>query len=162
MPSRGHPSSYSQKIAATICERLIAGESLRTICSDAKMPSKTTVFRWLEASDDFRDQYARARECQAENMLEEILEIADETAADWQAKEDGTEVANHEVVARSRLRVDARKWAMSKLAPKKYGDKVQVGGDPDGASIAVDVKSGAVEEVLRRLEAMAKRNEPSE
>lgn len=92
------------------------------------MPSKTSVFRWLNDQPSFRDQYARAREAQAEHWADEILEIADDGSNDWmerRLKDGATEtVIDHEHVTRSRLRVDSRKWLMSKLAPKKYGDKV--------------------------------------
>jgi uncharacterized iron-regulated protein len=59
-------------------------------------------------------------------MLEEIIDIADDNSQDMTTDKDGNEVVNHDVIARARLRVDARKWAMSKLAPKKYGDKLDV------------------------------------
>ena len=125
----GRSSSYTDEIATTICERLASGESLRTIALDEAMPDERTIYRWLEKNEGFRQQYARAREMQAEAMLEEIIEIADDGRNDWMERrgsEDAGWVANGEHIQRSRLRVDARKWAMSKLAPKKYGDKVEV------------------------------------
>lgn len=141
----GRPSGFTQAIADAICERLIGGESLRTICLDADMPSATSVFRWL-ANDEraaFREQYARAREAQAERMAEEILQIADEEvtmvkrskhqpgAADDGEDGDVEVVFDATAVQRNRLRVDARKWLASKLAPKKYGEKIAVGGADD-------------------------------
>nr|WP_241430770.1 hypothetical protein [Tatumella saanichensis] len=83
------------------------------------------MFRWIQSFDDFRNQYARAREVQADVLAEEIIEIADDSSGDVIVDEDGREQTNHERVARSRLRVDARKWYASKLAPKKYGDRIQ-------------------------------------
>lgn len=118
------PSDYSPEIAETICTRLSLGESLRQVCADDGMPDKATVFRWLHRHAEFRDQYARAREALSEHWAEEIIEIADDSRGDTFVDDDGNERTNHEVVARSRLRVDSRKWLMSKLAPKKYGDKV--------------------------------------
>lgn len=123
------PSKYSDKLATEICVRLAEGESLRQICAGDKMPSKSTVLRWLFDGEhkEFQDQYARAREIQAENWADEILEIADDGTNDWMKREgrDGSEyeVVNQEVIGRSRLRVDSRKWLMAKLMPKKYGDK---------------------------------------
>lgn len=90
------------------------------------MPDKATVFRWLADRPDFRDQYARARDEQADFYAEEILQISDDGRNDYYVTEDGTEIVNHDHIARSRLRVDSRKWLASKLAPKKYGDKVDV------------------------------------
>lgn len=121
----GRPSSYTPEIAAEICKRLALGESLRAICSDSDMPDRTTVFRWLHSSPDFRNHYARAREDQADTFAEEIIEIADDGRNDTIVTERG-EQPDTEWIARSRLRVDARKWVMSKLAPKKYGDKIDV------------------------------------
>jgi hypothetical protein len=77
----------------------------------------------------------RAREAQMDHYAEEILEISDDSSGDYIEKQngDGTtyKAFDAEHVQRSRLRVDSRKWLMAKLAPKKYGDKVQVGGDPE-------------------------------
>ena len=86
------------------------------------------VFRWLSEFSRFRDRYARAREAQADALFDEILEIADETAFDTEITENGSR-PNSEWIARSRLRVDARKWMASKLAPKKYGEKLELAGD---------------------------------
>lgn len=130
------PSKYSQKLADDICEQLAEGRSLRSICADKKMPNRSTVFRWLAENEKFRDQYARAREEQADVFFEEIIEIADEECttvrADKHSTSDDDGEGNTEVVfdttavMRNRLRVDARKWAAAKLAPKKYGDRVAV------------------------------------
>ncbi len=127
------PSKYSQKLADDICEQLAEGRSLRSICADKKMPNRSTVFRWLADNDKFRDQYARAREEQADVFFEEIIEIADEECTTVRAEKHNTKdddgEGNTEVVfdttavMRNRLRVDARKWAAAKLAPKKYGDR---------------------------------------
>ena len=74
-PKRGRPSDYSPEIARTICYRLIEGESLRRICSDAGMPGKATVFRWIARHKEFRDRYIGARDSQAEGLGEEMFEI---------------------------------------------------------------------------------------
>lgn len=123
--------AYDRAIADTICERIGSGESLRAICSDEGMPDKATVFRWLALDDAFRDQYARAREAQADALFDEILEIADDGQNDWMEKKnaDGQNIGwteNGEALRRSVLRVDARKWMAGKLRPKKYGDKIEV------------------------------------
>ena len=135
----GRPTSFTQKIADMICERLSDGESLRTICLGDDMPNRSTVFRWLadESRKEFRDQYARAREAQADFLADEILEIADDTARDTIVTEKNGEQPNSEWITRSRLRVDARKWLASKLAPKKYGDKVELSGTGEGGAIVV-------------------------
>lgn len=132
----GRPSDFSQEKADAICERLIEGESLRSICLVDDMPHASTVCRWLAKDADFREQYAHAREAQADTLTDEMLDIADDGTNDWmERKNDEGDVVrveyNGDAVQRSKLRIDTRKWYASKLAPKKYGDKVQLGGDPD-------------------------------
>lgn len=124
----GRNSIFSPELAETICGRLAEGESLRTICADDAMPSQSAVFNWLSGGKHpaFVEQYTRAREAQAERMAEEILDIADDASADTYLDSEGNERTNHEVVARSRLRVDSRKWLASKLLPKKYGDRTAI------------------------------------
>lgn len=110
---------FSQAIFDTICERLSNGESLRGICRDDGMPQVSTVWRWMVDNEERRNQYTRAREEQADTLADEIVAIAD-NATDAQI---------------ARLRVDARKWFASKVAPKKYGDKTDI--TSNGNTIAV-------------------------
>lgn len=120
---RGRPTSYSPRLAALICERIAEGKSLRKICQTSKMPNRATVMRWLALHADFRDQYARAREAQADLLADEISEIADA------AKDDVN-------VQSARLRIDARKWLAGKLRPKVYGERVLAEhSGPGGAPI---------------------------
>jgi hypothetical protein len=140
-----HPNAFTEELAEKICTRLSGGESLRSICgAKNNMPSVTSVMRWLAANQKFREQYALAREAQAEYLVDEIVEIADDATNDYMEKRnaDGVLIGwaeNGENVQRSRLRVDARKWAASKLAPKKYGDKqVHEHGGPDGGPITLE------------------------
>lgn len=114
------PSSFSQERADEICERLADGESLREICATKGYPDLRTVRRWLRDREGFRLQYARAREEQADHYADEIRAEA------FRATD----------AALGRLRMDALKWTASKLAPKKYGDKVvsEVSG-PDGGPV---------------------------
>lgn len=121
----GRPAEFDQAIADEICEKIAQGQSLRKICGadrDDFIPGQTTVYRWLDESDAFAKQYASARVRQADHYFDEIVEIADAPNA-------GTDENGQAVLRdpqRDRLRVDARKWVASKLAPKKYGDKVEL------------------------------------
>ena len=121
----GRPSTFGPEVADVICERLADGESLRAICDGENMPRRATVFRWLASDERFRDQYARAREAQAEALADEIIEISDDGTRDTYIDEDGNVRTNQDVIARSRLRVDSRKWIAAKLLPKKYGEFVR-------------------------------------
>ena len=139
---RGRPSNYTTAIAERICARIADGESLVTICKDAKFPARSTVMYWLAdpRRADFVDKYVRARELQADLYAAEVVEIADTVreVVRKTVKEDGkVEKVHTDGVDRSRLMMDARKWYASKLAPKKYGDKLAVGGDEDMPAIQV-------------------------
>jgi hypothetical protein len=134
----GRPSIFTPEIAAAICDEIAAGRSLRTICDREDMPAKSTVFLWLSKNKDFLDQYVRAREAQADAMAEEILDIADDGTNDTYQDEHGNVRTDQEVIGRSRLRVDTRKWLMSKLAPKKYGEKItQEHSGVDGGPLVI-------------------------
>lgn len=108
----GRPSDYLPEVAADICSLLANGESLRKVCERPGMPSKTSVFRWLAEHSEFRDQYAKATETRADAIFEEMFDIADNVAEEAAA------------VGKARLRIDTRKWALARMNPKKYGDKV--------------------------------------
>lgn len=134
-PELGRPSKYSDELARGICERLSAGESLRAICRDEDMPAESTVRGWvIDNREGFSAQYVRARDLGLDAMADELLDIADDGTNDWMERnsEDNPGwVVNGEHVQRSRLRLDVRKWYLSKLAAKKYGDKLALAGDPD-------------------------------
>lgn len=153
----GRPSGFTQDIADAMCERLSLGESLRSICRDEAMPSQSMVFRWLVSKPEFREQYAHAREVQADSWADDILEIADDNSNDVIRDPDsGNERFNSEFAARSRLRVDTRKWLMARMAPKKYGDKVtqQITGE-DGGPLQVTIQRYAEDSDSKRVEAKA-------
>lgn len=128
----GQPTIYTAELAATICSRIAHGESLRQICRDDAMPAMSTIMNWLleEEKKDFRKLYENARELQCEVLFDETLEIADDGTNDWVERETDEgrtiEVFDHEHVQRSKLRVDTRKWFISKVLPKKYGEKLDV------------------------------------
>src|SRR6266436_2878876 len=115
----GRPTKYSLEWAERFCERLAQGQSVRQICSQPGQPDKSQVYRWLDENDDFRDRYARAREEQADKLFREIIEIADDASGDYVTTSDGKTIVDHENIQRSRLRVEARKWAAARLAPKR-------------------------------------------
>ncbi len=120
----GRPTLYSAEMDAEVCELVATGSSLVTVCETLGIGYRT-VYQWLEANTEFAQRYARACEARADYIADEIIAIADDGSRDYKAGEDGVALVNHDHIARSRLRVDARKWAASKLAPKKYGDKIQ-------------------------------------
>lgn len=125
----GRPSDYTQELADTICAELAIGTSLRSVCAQENMPSLQTIFNWFRTKEGFVEQYARAKEESADAMSEEILDIADDGTNDYMTIVKGNTSYNmedKEVTNRSKLRVDTRKWIMSKMKPKKYGDKIDM------------------------------------
>ena len=154
----GRPSSYTQEVADTICEMIADGKSLRSICRADDMPDKATVMRWLAHPDrqSFRDQYAQAREIQADSLFDDCLSIADQYDEQEATAEGGTD---H--IQRARLRIDTRKWMAGKLRPKKYGEKLAIGGSDDMDPIKTeDVNDGAAR-LVAYLDAINSRT-PSE
>ncbi len=137
------PSDYNELVADQIVERLSEGLSLRQICDAEDMPARSTVLRWVRDHASFRALYALARELQIDLMADEILDVADDGSNDWMEGRNGEEVVNGEAIARSRLRVDTRKWLLSKLMPKKYGDKLELAGDPAAPIV--------IEKVIREI-----------
>lgn len=124
-------STYTDEVASIILERIADGESLKAICEDEGMPSKSTVFKWLAEIAGFSDMYVRAREIQADALFDDILTIADDGRNDWMERKDAEDEnmgwrENGEALQRSRLRIDARKWMAAKLRPRKYGEKLEL------------------------------------
>jgi len=122
---RGRPSEYTAELAADICSKLAEGMSLRAICKSDDYPHEATVRHWaVEDREGFFTQYTRARDIGLDCMADEVHEIADNVEGD---------------VQRDRLRFDSRRWYLSKLAPKRYGDKVALTGDADSDPIKTEM-----------------------
>lgn len=131
MTKRQHGlSRYTPEIAEEICRRLAGGESLRAICRGDEFPSEATIRNWhINNVHEFSAQYTQAREAQMDRFADEILEIADDGSNDWMERKGGENPGwelNGEHTRRSLMRIEARKWLMSKIAPKRFGDKIQV------------------------------------
>ena len=108
-PATETKQQYRQRLMKLACELMTRGKTLTSICiSVEEMPARSTLMDWLREDPKLAEQYARAREIQADYFAEEIVDIAD-TEPDPQV---------------ARVRMDARKWHASKTAPKKYGDKI--------------------------------------
>lgn len=139
----GRPTKYTKALGDIICQRLADGESLRAICRDEAMPAESTVRAWtLEENHPISAQYAQARQSQYLKWAEELLDIADDGTNDYVERErpDGSkyETVDAEHINRSRLRVDTRKWLLSKMLPKIYGDKLQHAG-ADGGPLKIEL-----------------------
>ena len=140
---RGGQTVYTQEKADFVLRELADGQSLRRICTTEQAlafdpPLKpSTVRQWVyDDVEGFAARYAHARDLGIEAMADEMFDIADDGANDYMTITKGDyeyNVEDKEVTNRSKLRVDTRKWYLSKLAPKRYGDKLDVThkGDED-------------------------------
>lgn len=138
--TRKSPTKYSKAIADEIALRLAEGESLLEISKSEHLPAKSAITRWaLDPKHEFFEIYKAARRIQAEGFVDEVISIADDSSKDLIKYEDHNgemqEKVNTEVLNRSRLRVDTRKWVACKILPKIYGDKIHQeisgpGGEP--------------------------------
>jgi hypothetical protein len=140
----GRPSTFTQEIAREICSRLAQGQSLRTVCADEDMPAKSTVFRWMQDHDGFRDQYVRAKGEGSDAIAEQMFDIADEEPP---LREDGS--VDPGFIAYAKHRTETRKWYLARIAPKRFGDKIEqtlVGAD--GGPIKTETVLAVDEKVL--------------
>jgi hypothetical protein len=134
---KGRPTKYDESIADEICEMIATTTAgLNAICKMGRFPAPSTIYLWLTKHKEFSEKYTYARERQADLMGEQILSISDDTSRDTVVTDSG-EHADSEWISRSRLRVDARKWLMSKLHPKKYGDKIDLTSKGEALTIKV-------------------------
>lgn len=117
----GRPSKYTHNLAKEICEWIASGKSLRRYCEQDKKPSKSTVLAWLldEQFKAFSDQYALARRLQAEGYEDECIDISDDGANDTYVDKQGNTRTDWDVLGRSKLRIDTRKWTIERMASKR-------------------------------------------
>jgi hypothetical protein len=123
---RGRPTIYTPELAREICTTIASSsKGIGRLCKDnPSWPTKETIFLWLKTYGDFSDQYARAKRLQIEVLVDEIIEIADDSSQDNIINQQGQIICNNASINRARLKIDTRKWIVSKLAPKIYGDKI--------------------------------------
>lgn len=139
----GRPSIYTDNLADAICVRLMEGESLRSICRDDDMPSISTVMLWTLNDKDFATKYEHARKIQAEVWFDDIVDISatplvGEKVTTSTGEKSRTETVKGDNVERSRLMVHAKQWALGRMNPKRFGDKLQQEhSGPDGGPIQV-------------------------
>lgn len=112
----GRPSSYSLELGDEIVRRIALGELLDQIAKEPGMPSRRTIYSWRLKHPEFADLFRIAQECRAEQMLDEVVRLADEIM----------ETDSAVKVNAARLKADSLKWAASKLAPKRFGDKLEL------------------------------------
>lgn len=120
----GMPASFDEFIGF-----VAAGGHLAQFVTERGIPY-TTMLTWINVDSHRSEMYARAREDRADVLADEIIAISDEVELVTKTLANGQTVLelNPTAVQRNKLRVDARKWAASKLKPRTYGDKLELGG----------------------------------
>lgn len=123
MPA-GRPTDYNIEIAKEICDTVAStGSGLRTLCNKFEhWPHVDSIYAWLRKYREFSELYEQAKRDQVRALVDEILEISDDSSHDEIINDKGNVTFNAEYAARSRLRVDTRKWIACKLVPRLYGD----------------------------------------
>jgi hypothetical protein len=144
----GRPSKYSANLADQICLAIATSpKGLHAILrDDPTLPAQRTVYDWLKAFPAFAQQYARARQQQAELVAGETIEIADDSSRDYVTR-NGEPIVDQDHVQRCRLRIDTRKWMASKLLPRVYGERRQVDVTGELSLRALVAESYALQDV---------------
>lgn len=163
-PEGRPPFAWTTEIEDAIMDEIMGGRSFRDFMvgegRDHRFPSVPTFFKRLRDDEAFFKRYARAREFQADQEFEEMKEIADNGSNDWMESNDPENPGyrlNGEHVQRSKLRIDTRKFRVVKLAPKKYGDKVELEHSGEvKAGGAMDLSKLSPEDLLKLRELSAK------
>lgn len=128
-------------LVLTILERVADGEAVSVVCRDKGMPSRKAFYAWVLEDEILRSKYEAALQMRGELFAEQIVDIAD-----------GSEGCEAEEVSSAKLRVDARKWVVSKLLPKRYGDRTTLAGDPDSPlELGVKHMIAGSDELLKKI-----------
>lgn len=127
---------YTEEMGREICRAIsTSSKGLKKLCAQNKhWPSRSHIYTWFEAHPLFKDAYARAKQLQIEALVDDIIDIADDSSNDYMEDEKGKIVVNHDHINRARLRIDTRKWLAAKLCPRLYGDKNPKDDDNDAIS----------------------------
>ena len=123
----------SETLFLTVCDRLVQGEPLVLICADLTMPSRPQLMRYLFKDEKARELYYSAKEMLAETLIEEANLVAADDSNDFSYDERGKRSSHNDVVQRARVKIDQLKWAASKFAPRRFGDKniTEIQGNAD-------------------------------
>lgn len=117
----GRPTIYSQELADELCLRIANGKSLNAVCKADDMPSKSLVYIWIANNSEFLDKYREATKQREDFHFDEMLDIAD-----------SVEPESSEI-AKAKLKIDTRKWVLSRMNPRKYGDKPEADEEESNA-----------------------------
>jgi hypothetical protein len=120
--------AYTPETANLVLDELMAGRTLEDICADPDMPSAASVRRWVrDDREGFAARYREAREVGCQVIGDQMLRIVDDRRNDWITwrREDGTmaRMLDPQRVNRALARVKTRRWLLSRMLPKQFGDR---------------------------------------
>jgi hypothetical protein len=143
------PTAYTSERAEAVLAGISEGKSLRKICDELSLHAPD-VRRWVvENKESFGEHYARARDLQFDVWADEIKELSDQCRVgvkvtrtkDKKGNVVGVEEVEADMLERTRQQIDSRKWLLSKLHHKRYGDKLAIGGAEDLGPVQLSWKS---------------------
>lgn len=120
---------HDEATFSLILSRIMDGKSLKEVCDAEDMPARKTVYEWMAKNEELSNRYARACEIRADHLFDELIQIADTPKPGLKIKTDAdgkVETTEGDMIEHRRLQIDARKWALAKMQPKKYGDKLDL------------------------------------
>jgi hypothetical protein len=129
---------WTPELEELILGGLMSGRMLTEICREPDMPSVMSVHNWrTQDRGGFAARYRQAREIGCETIADEMVDIADDRSQDWlvRTNKDGTREAflDPDRISRARMRFDARRWRLSKIMPRTYGDRIDLNARQDDA-----------------------------
>lgn len=161
---RRRRTGYTPALGRAICKMMAMGLTIRRICARPFMPHERTVWAWIATpGHPFYQHYARARESYYLRMADDIVEIADDSSSDWKEESRGKDakpvkVVDREHLDRAKLRIETRKWLLSKVMPRLFGDQAEQGADDQpGAPLDVTPRDGPKPTGRDHLDGMAQR-----
>lgn len=154
----GRPTKYTPKLADEICQRLSDGEPLRQICRDDHMPAWQKIYEWMYKDAKLSGAIAHARDVGYDAIAEDCLKIADtiqigtrRVYSSGAEDEDSLTVTEEDMLGHRKLQIETRLKLLAKFNPKKYGDKVVVGGAP-GEPVEHKVTVNIFDDIVSNLE----------
>jgi len=157
-PRKGSaPRPYDAALAQELCERIACGETATKICREAKFPSWPVIMRWRREHKVFAKNYEEARQLQCQYWGDHLIDVANDGSQDTVLNAQGRPVFNRERFERSRLRVEAFKWTLSKVARHTYGDRTEHElSTPNGPlGVAVSERNALIDAICKLVEPKA-------
>ena len=150
---RGRPTAFNPETAEAICVLVAEGSSFESACETLGV-NVSTAYRWMLAQPGFREELYRARQVRGDWAFgEQILDIADNAADDWSYNEKtGKLLMNKELVLRSKIRIEARQFHMSRLHPQQWGDRQQVDIKDDWSLLTEEERRRKAEELIAMIQ----------